>query len=1008
MTYVELHAHSYYSLLDGASSPEALVRRASEVEMRALALTDHDALSGAIPFARAAQQYGIRPVFGVELTLEDGAHLTLLVENESGWRNLCRLITHARHHAPKGEALLPVDALEQHTEGLIALSGCVKGAISRAIRRKQYKEAVATATRYRHLFGGTKFWIELQHHGRAADRILVDHLAALAEYLNIGCIATNNVHYATRDHHPLQDVLVAIRHNVTLDESRPWRRPNSEYYLKSPQQMSRLFQKYPQAVRNTLAVAEQCAAELPSGLQELPRFPTPSALTASQYLRLLCEEVFEQQSFPSQNQALALLAHELNVIERCGLSNYFLIVWDIVRFARENGILCQGRGSAANSLVAYLLGISPVDPISHNLVFERFLSEERVSVPDIDMDFDASRREEVIQYVYRRYGAEHTAMACTFITYRYRSAIRDIGKALGFPPTMLEEAVLAVERGDDIQRRSRAEHQLADLCEQLRGHPRHLGIHNGGMVIFGFPLVERIPTEPATMQDRVVVQWDKEQLETAGIVKIDILGLRMLSAIAESVALVEQATGQRPDLDSLTYDDPALFQTMTAGDTVGIFQVESRAQAQTLPRLKPKTFNDLIVSISLIRPGPVQGNMVHPYLRRRAGTEAVYYPHDSLEAALEETLGVILFQEQVLKVARDLAGFTAGQGEVLRRALGGKRPGREVEKLRGSFVNGARDNGVLEDVANAVFESLKAFGGYSFPKSHAAAFAVLVYQSAWLKQYHPTAFYTALLNNQPMGFWSPAVIANDARRHGIGIARVDANRSRARCTVEGNTIRIGFQYVTGFGEANARKIEDAQRGGKFSSLRDFCRRTQLPRRLVESLIWVGAFDEWGKDRRKLAWELGRVNGQEDGLPLAFADDGVALPPLSRFELLKLETEFMALTTGDHMMTFYQQWMKKGRVLGSRALRRCRNRQKVKIAGQVVMHQAPPTANGVHFITLEDEDGMMNVIVWPNVYKRYRRVLRHAPLLFITGEVQQVGDITNVLCEQAAILPPLHG
>jgi error-prone DNA polymerase len=1007
MGFVELRARSYYSLLRAASSPEALARRAAEVGMPALGLADYNAVYGVIPFVQAAKQYGIHPIFGAELTLEGDDHLTLLAENEKGWRNLCRLITCARHNADKGEALLSAKMLAPHTEGLIALADGDRGAIAQAIRQKQYQTALAAANHYRSLFAGGKFWIELQHHGRPGDGILVDHLAALAAHLKLGCVATNNVHYATREQHPLHDVLVAIRKNITLKEARPWRLPNSEYYLKSPQQISRLFQKYPQAVRNTWAIAEQCAVELPSGLQELPLFPTPSGLTTAQYLRQLCEEACERKSLTPYGQAQALLTHELGVIERCGLSNYFLIVWDIVRFSRENGILCQGRGSAANSLVAYLLDISPVDPISQNLVFERFLSEERVSVPDIDMDFDASRREEVIQYVYQRYGAEHTAMACTFVTFRRRSAIRDVGKALGIPPSILEEIALAGDRGDPMPRRTLVERQLADLCEQISGFPDHLGIHNGGMVIAGRPLIERIPTEPATMPDRVVVQWDKEQLETAGIVKIDILGLRMLSAIAEAVTLVEQTTGQRPNLDSLTYDDPTLFQTMTAGDTVGIFQVESRAQAQTLPRLKPRTFNDLIVSISLIRPGPVMGNMVHPYLRRRAGLETVQYPHASLEAALEETLGVILFQEQVLKVARDLAGFTAGEGELLRRALGGKRPAEAVEKLRDSFVSGARDNGVLEDVANAVFESLKAFGGYSFPKSHAAAFAVLVYRSAWLKHYHPAAFYTALLNHQPMGFWSPAVVANDARRHGIGIARVDVNRSRAKCTVEGSTIRIGFQYVKGFGEANASKVEEAQQAGIFTDLTNFCRRTQLPRRLVECLIWVGAFDEWGIDRRKLAWQLGNLGGQGDGLPLAFADDGVELPPLSKLDLLRLETEFMPLTTGEHIMTFYRHWMAKGKIIGSRGLKRCKHGQKAKIAGEQVMHQAPQTANGVHFITLEDEHGMMNVIVWPNVYKRYRRELRHAPLLLITGEVRHEGVLTSVICDDAAILPRLN-
>jgi error-prone DNA polymerase len=1007
MTFVHLRTRSYYSLLSGASSPEALVRRAAELRMPALALTDLNAVYGVVPFAQAAEQYGVRPVFGSQLTLENGDHLTLLVENETGWRNLCRLISRARHNASKGEAALPETELEAHTAGLIALADGSAGRIVGAIRKQQYQEAVAAAAHYRSLFPPRKFWLELTYHGRAGDSALVNHLAALAGHLRIGCVAANDVYYATREHHPLQDVLVAIRHNTTLDEARRQRLPNSEYYLKSAAQMQRLFQPYPQAVRNSVLIAEQCVGELPCGLQELPRFPTPEGIPAPQYLRVLCTAALEATTLAGSARASELLTHELAVINRSGLANYFLIVWDIVRYARESGIFCQGRGSAANSLVAYLLNISPVDPLRHNLVFERFLSEERVSVPDIDIDFQADRREEVIQYVYQRYGADHTAMACTFVTYRHRSAIRDVGKALGLPPSMLEAAALVVDRGDTMSRRSAVERQLADLCEQIAGFPRHLGIHNGGMVIFGSPLMERIPTEPATMADRVVVQWDKAQLESAGIVKIDILGLRMLSAIAECAAIVETTTGQRPDLDHLSYDDPALFETMRAGDTVGIFQVESRAQAQTLPRLKPRTLNDLIVSISLIRPGPVQGNMVHPYLRRRAGTEPVQYSHPLLEAALEESLGVILFQEQVLKVARDLAGFTAGEGELLRRALGGKRPEHDVEPLRAAFVAGARNNGVLEAIADTVFEMLKSFGGYSFPKSHSAAFAVLVYQSAYLKHHYPAAFYTALLNNQPMGFWSPAVIVNDARRHGMDIKRVDINRSRGKCSVEAGSIRIGFRYVSGFGDAKAQQIEDAQQDGVFADLYDFCRRTRLPRTLVERLILVGAMDEWGIDRRKLVWEMGKIGDKTDGLGLVLPDDGVEFPPLSSIELLVLETQLMGLTTGEHVMSFYREWMAKRHILGSRELRRCKHQQKVRVAGEVVMHQAPPTAKGFHFITLEDKFGMMNVIVRPTVYQQYRRTLRHAPLLVITGEVQHEGDVTNLLCEQAAILPPLR-
>jgi error-prone DNA polymerase len=1001
--YIELHTHSCFSLLDGVASPDELMRHAAYLGMPALALTDHDALYGAVALSEAGRKYGVQPIFGAELTLATGHHLTLLVENETGWRNLCYLITAARQHAPKGQASLPVGALEGHTGGLIALSGCRKGEVTEAIAQKRYQDAQLSAKRLISLFGRGQFWLELQHHALPFDNALRRDLVALGRHLNIGWVATNNVHYIRQEQHELQDVLVCIRHNTDLENAYHLRRRNSEYYLKSGGQMAQVFVEYPEAISNTLRIAERCQYQLQFGLQDLPAFPTPDGLTAEGYLRQRCQVRLTECELPSR--AAVLLSHELDVIARSGLANYFLIVADIIAFAHREGILCQGRGSAANSLVAYLLDISPVDPLTHNLVFERFLSDERVSVPDIDIDFDAGRREEVIQYVYRRYGADYTGMACTFITYRHRSAIRDVGKALGLPAPLLEEVALWVDRGDPIPVNSPYASQLKSLVEQIDGLPRHLGIHNGGMVITGSPLSNRLPLEPATMPDRQVVQWDKDSLETAGIVKIDLLGLRMLSAIGDAVNMVSENTGTRPDLSTLPFDDPALFQMMTQADTVGVFQVESRAQAQTLPRLKPQTFNDLIVSISLIRPGPVQGNMVHPYLRRRAGVEQVSYPHPLLEASLEETLGVILFQEQVLKVGRDLAGLTAGQGEVLRRALGDKRPEREVEKLRETFIEGAQHMEVSTDVATQVFDSLKAFAGYSFPKSHAAAFAVLVYQSAWLKKYWPAQFIAALLSNQPMGFWTPAVLVNDARRHGIPLLGVDIHRSRGACTVEDNAIRIGLSYIKGIGEKAIAQIEYARHERSFEDIGDFCRRVRLAPRLTENLILAGAFDQWGIERRKLIWEAGRVLDTMGGLPLSFPDDGVALPPLSELELHILESQVMGLTTGKHIMEFYQDWMQRKKIMGSRELLTAHDGQRVQVAGQTVMHQAPPTAKGFHFITLEDTHGMMNVIVSPRIYQEYRHVIRHSPLLMVKGELHMTGQVADILCKQAS-LPPI--
>lgn len=1006
--YVELHCHSYFSLLDGASSPEALIARAAELEMPALALTDHDAVYGALPFIRAAREAGIRPLLGAELTFADGAHLTLLVENATGWHNLCWLITQARHHAPKGSAALLPDLLPGHTAGLIALSGCRRGAVPAALLRDDWDDAVALAAGYRDLFGADGFWIELHHHLLPDDDRLVDGLVALAHHLDLGYVATNNVHYAARDAHRLQDVLVCIRHNTTVEASAHLRRPNSEYYLKPGARLAPLFAAYPEALANTRRIAARCEFEPAYGWQALPEFPTPRGLSATDYLRALC-----QGNEVLSGEMQRRLDYELSVIERAGLANYFLIVWDIVRFARQHGIRCQGRGSAANSLVAYRLGITPINPLDHDLVFERFLSDERRMTPDIDIDFDAARREEVIQYVYERYGPEHTGMACTLVTFRARSALRAVGKTLGMPPGVLDRAarLLDTRKPGEIAESvsfqnalgdrgaTRPWQQVLDLCAQIDGFPRHLGIHNGGMVITGAPLATRVPTEPATMAGWVVVQWDKESLEDAGLVKIDLLGLRMLSALAEAETTVTARSGPPVALDALAFDDPVIYELIGRGDTIGVFQVESRAQTQLQPIFRPRCFADLIVAISLIRPGPIQGDMVHPYIRRRLGQEPVSYPHPDLKPALAETLGVILFQEQVLKVARDLAGLSAGQGELLRRALGAKRAGDQLDALAGMFVAGAVARGVPQSVAEAVFDSLRAFGGYSFPKSHAAAFAVLVYQSAWLKVYHPAAFYAALLNHQPMGFWSPAVLVNDARRHEVEVLPVDIARSEGRCTVEGaNAIRLGLEYVRGLGEAGVERLVDARLERPFDGLADLCQRARLPASAVERLVLAGALDGWGIPRRRLLWELGKLRYPANALGLDFPADGVQLPALSPDEKLALEHGMLGLSTGAHIMESYRAWLAEHDVLSTADVKAAAQGVRVAAAGLVVVHQASPTAKGYHFVTLEDEFGLLDVVVRPPVVRQYTRVLRAARLLMVAGVVQRQVGAVNILAQ----------
>ncbi|MCX7789910.1 MAG: DNA polymerase III subunit alpha [Chloroflexaceae bacterium] len=898
MAYVELHCHSAYSLLDGASTVEALTAQAAALRMPALALTDHDALYGAVPFVEAARRVGVRPILGAELTMEDGAHLTLLVEEAAGWRNLCHLITLARQNAPKGQAALPWAALEGHGAGLICLSGCRHGPIASALLAWDRQRAFRAARRLATWFPGS-FYVELQHHLHPDDPVLVDDLHRLAGYLGLPTVATNNVHYARRDGQRLHDTLRAIRRRLPLDRIVDELRPNDEYYLKSAARLAPLFRLYPDALRASLAIAERCRFELCFGLQDLPIFPTPPGCDADGYLARLCAEALPARYGPDATAARAQLDHELAVIRQTGLANYLLLVWDLVRFARSRGIRCQGRGSAANSLVAYLLGIGPVDPLRHNLVFERFLSAERAALPDIDLDVDAARREEVIQYLYRRYGRDHVALACTFITFQARLALNDVARALGVDPALLRQAELGLD-GPAGEVHDPAIALMLDLCRQIHGLPRHLGQHSGGMVVMGPPLSTRVPVEPTAMPGRSVTQWDRDALETAGIVKIDVLGLRALSAITETLEWLAALGMAPPDFARCAYDDPAVYAMLGAGDTIGVFQVESRAQSSVLPRLRPRSLDDLAVAVSLIRPGPIQGQMVHPYLRRRTGTEPVRFLHPCLEPVLRDTLGVLLFQEQVLLVARAAAGWSPGRGEALRRALG-KGDAAAIAGLRESFLGDATRRGIEPVIAEAIFAQLAGFAGYAFPRSHATAFATIVYQHAWLKRYAPAPFFVALLNHQPMGFWSPAVLVGDAKRHGVRFHNVDVNRSVERCVIEADgAIRIGLRFVNGLGEQGIARLEAARAaGGPFSDLRDLCRRARLPRAAVERLILAGALDAFGVPRRDLLWEVGTLRYQADELDLVPPLPPLNLASLTHWEMQRQSEAVLGLTVGDH-------------------------------------------------------------------------------------------------------------
>jgi error-prone DNA polymerase len=1044
--YVELHAHSDHSLLDGVPSPEALVARAADVGMEALALTDHDALYGAVRFGLAAREAGVKPILGAEVTLEDGtdplgpAHLTLLVETGEGYRNLCRLITLARRGQEKGAARLDKRDLAAHAGGLIALSGCRRGEIPRLLAADRFDQAMEVARGYARVFGPDHFFVELQRHHRRGDNRLLARLMVLATRAGLDVVASGNAHYLHPRQREVQDVLTCIRCRTTLEDAGDLLRSNAEYVLRSPREMAALFEDTPLALENSLRIAERCAPAtdyLPGGPQVLPRYPVPGGRSPDFYLRELCKEAMRCR-YPD-GPPRDLLERELAVIKRAGLADYFLIVWDIVRFARAAGVRYQGRGSAANSLVAYLLGISPIDPVASDLVFERFLSPERSGPPDIDVDFAADRREEVIQYVYQRYGEDHAAMACTLVTFRTHSAVRDVARVLGFPPPLVERLAGAcpepvegacpepVEGALDVRDAASVEESrglveafgedlagkpfqhLLRIVPQLEGIPRHTGIHNGGMVLSGPPLCELVPLEPAAMAGRVVTQWDKDALEGAGLIKIDLLGLRMLSTVEDAVTIVEAQTGERPDLDQLSRDDPQVYDMLCRGETVGVFQVESRAQASLIPRFQPRTFADLVIQISLIRPGPIQAQMVHPYLRRRQGLEPVTYPHPLLEPALAETLGVIVFQEQVLKVARDLAAFTPGRAELLRRALSHKRADEQVARFREEFIAGAVAQGVARETAERVFGQLTAFGGYAFPKSHAAAFAVLTYQSAWLRRYHPAAFFAGLLRNQPMGFYPPHVVVSEARRCGVEIRPVDVEASGLRAIVEGDALRpgsgqalrLGLAVVTGLGEAGGRSVVEARRCGPFRSLADFCRRTKLGRRAVEALIWAGAFDGWGVPRRQLVWDLQAALEAAEGppaLPLPSPDERPRFGFLSARGRLWTEVAHTGVSAREHITALVSDKLRRMGVTLSGALADLRDGCKVWVGGVIASAQRPPTARGTAFLALEDEGGLINVVLKPQVYEASRPALK-SPFVVVEGRLQKRGQAISVVARK---------
>src|SRR3954471_15332844 len=1059
MTYVELHSHSAYSFLDGASQPEELAARAAELGYEALALTDHDGVYGSLEFAHAAKHFGVRPITGAEATLADESHVTLLVESARGYSNLCRLLTAAHAHTrdttnreplpPRLDLALLEELSSELDHGLVCLSGCARDGL--AVR------APNAAARLARAFGRDRFYVELQRPYERGDERRNAHLRDLAASLGVRTVATGDVHAHDRRRAALQDVLVAVRCRTSLEGCERERRGNHESVLLPPQEMCDRFADDLNAVHETTRLSERLEFDLTEELgYRYPDFSDGDEPAIVQ-LRRVCESAFAERYRDlngHKRRVRRRLEDELALIDELGLAGFFLLHWEVLELAREVALEVRGpgsmrhvlppgrgRGSSVGSLVCYLTGLSHVDPVANNLSLGRFLNRELASVPDIDLDFPRDIREKLIVRVVERYGSEHAALVASFATYRSRGAIRDVGKALGLPYADLERLARLTD-GWNAQRvadeiaalpdaatklRSPRWRAFGALCTEIAGLPRHISQHPGGMVISSRPLVELVPVQPAAMEGRQMCQWDKDSCADAGFLKIDLLGLGMLSAVEECVDLVahhrvDPKGRNRPmriDLSRIRLDDPHVFAEIQRADTVGCFQIESRAQMQVILRTRPETIDDITVQVALVRPGPIQGKAVHPYVERRQLlrddlTYRAPADHPLLEEPLRETLGVVVFQDQVLDVAVHLAGFSVGEAEGLRRAMSRKRSHAALEAWRERFVAGALEKGVGETKAHELYDKLVAFSGFGFPKSHAAAFGLLAYQSAWLRHHYAPEFLAALLNAQPMGFYPPATLVRDGQKRGVETRPPDVNRSDAGCTVEEDgSVRVGLKYVTGLGEDDAEAVAA---GRPYSSVRELAQKTGLSEDELRALAESGACDCFGLRRRELLWQLGLVprpasvpgtagEAKQLRLPLEPTVATAGLPEPTVWERMLTDYRTTSLSVGVHPLELLRPYLPPG-TLSSEQLRGLQHGESVQLAGLVVARQRPATANGVVFMLLEDELAQVNLIVLPQVYERYRAVVRSEPLLLVRGRYEHSDRNRNVLVDELVSLAPL--
>lgn len=998
--FVEFHARSAFTFLQGASQPEELVEVAASYGQPGIAVLDRDGVYGSVRQHLAAKKLGLRAHIGAEITCVDGTIYPLLCETQKGYRNLCTLTTRLKLRAAKGEGAATREEIAGHSDGLVCLAGAEGG--------PSLESALL-------IFGKDHVYAELQRHMRREQEARNQHTIELAGRMKIPLLATNGAWHAKPEQRIIVDVLTCVREKVALAEAGRLLTPNAERHLKTYEEMNRRFSDVPHAISNTVELSNRLQYTMRDLGYKFPDYPAPSGQSMMSMLRELTQKGARERYQPYHEKASQQVERELNMIEKLGLPGYFLIVWDIVRFCKENNILAQGRGSAANSAVCYSLGITAVDPVGMELLFERFLSEERGEMPDIDIDLPSGvKRERVIQYVYERYGRHGAAMTANVITYRGRSAARDIGKVLGYEDddlARLAGLVRTFEWKDPSETPERnfrqAGFELQDprvrkfleLYVAVQDLPRHLGQHSGGMVICQGRLDSVVPLEPATMPGRTVVQWDKDDCADMGLLKIDLLGLGMMAVLEDTIDLIDRHYNERVDLAHLPANDPTVYAALQEADTIGLFQVESRAQMAVLPRVKPEKFYDIVVQVGIIRPGPIVGKMVNPYLRRRMGLDEPDYMHPSLEPILKRTLGVPLFQEQLLKMAMTVAGFSGGQAEELRRAMGSKRSEKRMREVETKMRAGMARNGIVGAQQDAIVHSITSFALYGFPESHAASFALLAYASAYLKCHYLAAFLAAMLNNQPMGFYHPATLVKDAQRHGLRVLPIDVTQSDWECTVDpAKSLRMGLRYIRGLREEAGRAIETARKASPFKSIDDLVSRVpELRKDELRTLAKTGALNFINDIRRRDAmWDAERA--RRPAGPLLDAVQQIEQPsPLQQMTLKeRLHADFTGtgLTVGRHPMAYYRQEMERKGVRKAIELHSLRDGQLVKVAGAVIVRQRPGTAHGFVFLSLEDETGVANIIVEPKTFERNKEALVTNPFLLIHGTLQnQQGAIS---------------